>query len=83
MNTKLLIFLMHQQNTTKIYNLTLDTSNPLDQFEIRDLFSFNAPIFGNLHISLTNIGLYLIIGIIFLLILNVLSTNFNRLVGNN
>ena len=74
---------MHQQNTTKIYNLTLDTSNHLDQFEIRDLFSFNAPIFGNLHISLTNIGLYLIIGIIFLLILNVLSTNFNRLVGNN
>ena len=55
---------MHQQNMTKIYNLTLDTSSPLDQFEIRDLFSLDAPILGNLHISLTNIGLYLTIGIL-------------------
>ena len=62
---------------------SLIINSPLDQFEVRTLIGFNAPIFGNLHISLTNIGLYLIIGIIFLLILNVLSTNFNRLVGNN
>nr|YP_008964993.1 ATP synthase subunit 6 [Annulohypoxylon stygium]AHB33552.1 ATP synthase subunit 6 [Annulohypoxylon stygium] len=82
LNTKLLIFLMHQQNMTKIYNLTLDTSSPLNQFEIRDLFSLDASILGNLHISLTNIGLYLIIGIFFLLIVKVLSTNFNKLVGN-
>ena len=74
---------MHQQNMTKIYNLTLDTSSPLDQFEIRDLFSLDAPILGNLHISLTNIGLYLTIGIFFILKLKVLSTNSNRLVGNN
>ena len=74
---------MHQQKMTKIYNLTLDTSSPLDQFEIRDLFSLDAPILGNLHISLTNIGLYLIIGIIFILIIKFLSTNYNRLVGNN
>lgn len=67
---------------TKFYNLILDTTSPLDQFEIRDLFSINAPIFGHLHISLTNIGLYLIIGIFFILILKVLSTNYNRLVGN-
>ena len=73
---------MHQQNMTKIYNLTLDTSSPLNQFEIRDLFSLDASILGNLHISLTNIGLYLIIGIFFILILKVLSTNYNRLVGN-
>nr|AYE67589.1 ATP synthase F0 subunit a [Annulohypoxylon stygium]AYE67671.1 ATP synthase F0 subunit a [Annulohypoxylon stygium] len=73
---------MHQQNMTKIYNLTLDTSSPLNQFEIRDLFSLDASILGNLHISLTNIGLYLIIGIFFLLIVKVLSTNFNKLVGN-
>ena len=66
----------------KFYNLTLDTSSPLDQFIIRDLFSLDAPILGNLHISLTNIGLYLIIGIIFILIIKFLSTNYNRLVGN-
>ena len=73
---------MHQQNMIKFYNLTLDTSSPLDQFIIRDLFSLDAPILGNLHISLTNIGLYLIIGIIFILIIKFLSTNYNRLVGN-
>ena len=73
---------MHQQNMIKFYNLTLDTSSPLNQFEIRDLFSLDAPILGNLHISLTNIGLYLIIGIIFILIIKFLSTNYNRLVGN-
>ena len=74
---------MLQQNTTKFFNLTLDTSSPLDQFKINDLFSFDAPILGNLHISLTNIGLYLTIGIFFILKLKVLSTNSNRLVGNN
>ena len=34
-----------------------EITTPLDQFEIRDLLSVNAPILGNLHVSLTNIGL--------------------------
>jgi len=38
---------------------------------------------GNLHISMTNIGLYLTIGAIFLLVLNLLTTNYNKLVGND
>jgi F-type H+-transporting ATPase subunit a len=54
--------------------------NPLDQFDIRDLISING---FNLHISITNIGFYLTIGFIFLLILNILSTNYNKLVSNN
>ncbi len=37
----------------------------------------------NLHFSITNIGLYLIIGAFFILALNLLSTNYNRLVSNN
>jgi F-type H+-transporting ATPase subunit a len=57
--------------------------SPLDQFEIRDLLSLDAPILGNLHISITNIGLYLMISIFFLLIINILSTNYNKLVSNN
>lgn len=57
--------------------------SPLDQFEIRNLLSLDAPILGNLHISLTNIGFYLIIGAFFILILNILSTNYNKLVSNN
>lgn len=40
-------------------------------------------ILGNIHLSITNIGLYLMIGIFFILALNLLSTNYNKLVGNN
>ncbi|OJZ79468.1 hypothetical protein ASPFODRAFT_86093 [Aspergillus luchuensis CBS 106.47] len=36
--------------------------SPLDQFEVRDLFSLNSNLLGNINISLTNIGLYLSIG---------------------
>ncbi len=57
--------------------------SPLTQFEIRDIFSIDAPIFGNLHLSITNIGFYLSIGAIFLLVLNLLSTNYNKLISNN
>jgi F-type H+-transporting ATPase subunit a len=62
-------------------NLVRDVASPLNQFEIRDLLSLDA--LDNIHISLTNIGLYLTIGAIFLLVINLLSTNFNRLVSNN
>jgi F-type H+-transporting ATPase subunit a len=65
------------------YNLSREIVSPLDQFEIRDLLSLDTPILGNLHISITNIGLYLIIGALFILILNLLSTNYNKLVSNN
>jgi hypothetical protein len=57
--------------------------SPLDQFEIRNLLSLDAPILGNLHISLTNIGLYLTIGATIVLTLNVLATNYNKVVSNN
>jgi F-type H+-transporting ATPase subunit a len=58
-------------------------TTPLDQFEIRNLLSLDAPIFGNLHISLTNIGLFLTIGTIFILGLNLLATNYNKVISNN
>jgi F-type H+-transporting ATPase subunit a len=67
----------------KYINLNREIVSPLDQFEIRDLLSIDAPILGNFHISITNIGLYLTIGLFFILALNVLSTNYNKLVGNN
>lgn len=56
--------------------------SPLDQFEIRDLISLNANILGNLHISLTNIGLYLTISCIIIIVLNLLATNYNKIVSN-
>lgn len=58
-------------------------SSPLDQFEIRNLLSLDAPILANLHISLTNIGLYLTIAASITLTLNLVATNYNKVVANN
>jgi len=58
-------------------------TSPLDQFEVRNLLSLDAPILANLHISLTNIGLYLIIGTLIALTLNLLATNYNKVIANN
>lgn len=58
-------------------------ANPLDQFEIRDLLSFNAQILGDINLSITNIGLYLIIGVFLALNLNILATNYEKIGSNN
>jgi F-type H+-transporting ATPase subunit a len=63
-------------------NFTIAAS-PLDQFEIRSLLSLNAPIFGNINLSITNIGLYLTIAALTVLALNVLAINYKKLVGNS
>ena len=63
-------------------HLFTEISSPLDQFEIRNLLSLDAPILANIHISLTNIGLYLIVGMFFILSLNILATNYNKIVSN-
>jgi len=62
--------------------LFLEVQSPLDQFEVRDLLSLNAPILANLHLSLTNIGLYLIIATYLALVFNLLTTNFNKILSN-
>ena len=59
------------------------TISPLDQFEIRDLISINAPVLGNINLSLTNIGLYLAISGALVLSLNVFTTNYNKVISNN
>jgi F-type H+-transporting ATPase subunit a len=63
-------------------NLFLIT-NPLDQFEIRDLISINAPILGNLYISLTNILLYLLISFTIIVLLTSMTNNNRKLVYTN
>jgi F-type H+-transporting ATPase subunit a len=57
-------------------------TNPLSQFEIRDFFNIKLSFLNNLQLSLTNIGLYLTLGGLFILIINLLSINYNKLVGN-
>jgi F-type H+-transporting ATPase subunit a len=58
-------------------------NSPLDQFEIRDLVSLDAPLLANTHISLTNISLYLIIASFIIFNLHVITNNNNKIVGNN
>jgi F-type H+-transporting ATPase subunit a len=57
--------------------------SPLDQFEVRDLFSLNANLLGNIHLSLTNIGLYLSIGAFIILSYSLLASNNNKIIPNN
>ena len=56
--------------------------SPLDQFEIRNLISLDAPVLGNLSISLTNIGLYLTIAGYLVFMISLVSNNNNRVVSN-
>jgi F-type H+-transporting ATPase subunit a len=62
--------------------LVTEISSPLDQFEIRNLLSIDAPVLANMHLSITNIGLYLTIGTFLVLSLNLLATNYNKVVSN-
>ena len=81
---KLLNYYLNTYTYIKIFmNTLLNITSPLDQFEIRNLLSLDAPILGNLSISLTNIGLYLTIAGYLILVLNLLATNNNKVVSNN
>jgi F-type H+-transporting ATPase subunit a len=59
----------------------IENISPLDQFEIRDLLSLDVSIF-NIHIALTNISFYLTIGALIVITLNILATNYNRVISN-
>ena len=56
--------------------------SPLDQFEIKNLISLDLNLLGNLQISLTNIGMYLTLSAGMVLVLNIIATNFNKIVAN-
>ena len=73
------IFKMTNLNT---FNLSREIISPLSQFEIRDLLSLDAPILGNLHFSITNIGLYLTITTIIVFMLYTLATNYELTTPN-
>jgi F-type H+-transporting ATPase subunit a len=61
------------------FNIAL---SPLDQFEIKNLINLELNILGNIQISLTNIGLYLTLSTAIVLILNLLATNYNKIISN-
>ena len=57
--------------------------SPLDQFIIRNLLSIKADLLGNMQLSLTNIGLYLIITTTIIYMMYILTTNYNIVTPNN
>ena len=54
--------------------------SPLEQFEVSNLVSLDLPIFGQFHISLTNLGLYTIITIILAIAFHAVAFNNHKLV---
>jgi F-type H+-transporting ATPase subunit a len=58
-------------------NFPLWNQSPLDQFTIRNLISIKAELLNNIQISLTNIGLYLIISTFIIFLFYTLATNYN------
>lgn len=69
-------------NTIPLYTY-IYTASPLDQFEIRDLISLDFSFLNNLHLSLTNIGLYLAMAITILAGISLLASNYQKIVSNN
>ena len=64
-------------------NNLLEIYSPLDQFEVRNLISIDAPILFDIHLSLTNIGLYLTIAAFIVINLSLLASNNNKVVSNS
>lgn len=58
-------------------------NSPLDQFTIRNLFSIKADILNNINLSLTNIGLYILITTLLIFMLYLLATNYNLTTPNS
>ena len=55
-------------------------NSPLDQFEVTSLLGLNAPILGNLNLTLTNFGLYSMIGLLLVLVFHFAGNNENKLI---
>ena len=74
----------YNQKTQNLKSLALfgPILGPMDQFEIRDFLCLDAAYLVNLHTSLTNIGLFLIITAYIAIILYLLATNYNKVIAN-
>jgi F-type H+-transporting ATPase subunit a len=57
-------------------------TSPLDQFEIRNYVTLDSSLLS-IHLSLTNIGLYLISGTMLVLLVSFIANNNNKIIPNN
>ena len=56
--------------------------SPLDQFEIRNLFSIDTPLLAKMNLSITNIGLYMTIAAFITFYFSILATNHSKITPN-
>ena len=63
-------------------NIILNTivNSPLEQFEVTSLIGINAPIFGYINFTLTNLALYSVIILFIIIGLHYLGNNNTKLV---
>src|ERR1700726_3859631 len=62
-----------------LINKNLLINSPLEQFEVTSLLGLNAPIFGYLNITITNLALYSILTLILVIGLNYMANNETKL----
>jgi F-type H+-transporting ATPase subunit a len=55
-------------------------NSPLEQFEVLNLISVNAPILGHLNLALTNLSLYTLLVLSTLIGFHILGNNDVRLI---
>lgn len=58
-------------------------SSPLDQFEIKDILSIKGEAISNTTLSMTNIGLYLVVTMMIVLSYSLISSNRQKIIPNN
>lgn len=55
-------------------------NSPLEQFEVINLISLNAPILGHLNLALTNLSLYTLFVLSILIVFHILGNNDVKLI---
>src|SRR6201992_1787375 len=68
--------MLHNTNTNLIIN------SPLEQFEVTSLLGLNAPIFGYLNITLTNLGFYSVFVLLIIIGIHYMGNNETKLLPN-
>ena len=65
---------------TQLNQTTFIINSPLEQFEVTSLIGLNAPVLGYFNLTLTNLALYSILVIFFIITLHYMANNNNKLV---
>ena len=67
-------------NNINLNQNQLFINSPLEQFEVTSLLGLNAPIFGYLNLTLTNLALYSVLVIFLIVAIHYLGNNDTKLV---